>query len=246
MKRFAALALSFSLLTLFIFSPEAFAQGRNKRTSARSKGKACAKTLASCPDQGCGGANMDALLNRAKNRATAPPTSSVVAMSLDDIRNLTQPDTWQGNKNRDELKGAKGEGQGVSVMGYLWKAKREHGESCNCGLDKPGAAGELITDIHMVLVNNMDDAEATSVTAEITPRVRAKRPKPVTWTASRIRQLQGKFIRVTGYLMLDTEHLIHNPLVRATNWEVHPITKLEVCTLTQAQCEAGNGWKNVP
>jgi len=70
-------------------------------------------------------------------------------------------------------------------------------------------------------------------------------PVSVTWTATRIRPLKGKFIRVTGYLMLDTEHLIHNPLVRATNWEVHPITKLEVCTLTQAECEGGAGWKNV-
>lgn len=97
----------------------------------------------------------------------------------------------------------------------------------------------------MVLTSSMSDPEATSVTAEITPRVRARRPNPVTWTHSRINALRGKFIRVTGFLMLDTQH-IGRPLVRATNWEVHPITKLEVCTLTQAQCTAGTGWRNVP
>lgn len=247
MKRLIALTLPLLLIiTLTASAPAADAKGTPKKGTAskrRAKKKPCAATLARCPVQGCGG---DPLLNRAKNRATPPAASAVTDMTLDEIRHVAQPDTWAAGRDRAELQGPNREGQAVRVMAYLWKPKREHAESCNCGLDATGARGELLTDIHMVLTDHADDPEATSVTAEITPRVRAKRPDPATWTASRIKALQGKFIRITGYLMLDTEHLIHNALVRSTNWEVHPITKLEVCTQTQAQCEAGAGWRNVP
>jgi hypothetical protein len=236
MKRLAAQFFTCLLLSLLVFTSDALAQ----------KKKACAPSLAKCPDQGCG-KKFDALLNRAKNRKTSPASSSVVDMKLEEIKSMDQPDTWEENKSRAELKkDGKREGQAVRVTAFLWKAKREHGESCNCGLDAKGVPGELLTDIHMVLAEHADDPEAISVTAEITPRVRMRHKQPVTWAASRIRALEGKFIRVTGYLMLDTEHLIHNPLVRATNWEVHPITKLEVCTLTPEECKGGKGWKNVP
>jgi hypothetical protein len=236
MRRLTALVPLIFFVTVPALAPDAAAK-------ARAKKKPCVATLAKCPAQGCGG---DPLLNRAKNRVTPPASSSAVDMMLDDVRHITQPDTWKAGQDRAELQGANREGQAVRVMAYLWRAKREHGESCNCGLDAKGNPGELLTDIHMVLTDKPDDPEATSVTAEITPRVRARRPHPVTWTASQISPLKGKFIRVTGFLMLDTEHLIHNPLVRSTNWEVHPITKLEVCTLTQSECEGGKGWKNVP
>jgi len=57
-----------------------------------------------------------------------------------------------------------------------------------------------------------------------------------------VKQFEGDYVRVTGWLMLDTKH-ISNPLVRSTNWEVHPITKFEHCTKTQAACDAGQGWE---
>jgi hypothetical protein len=59
--------------------------------------------------------------------------------------------------------------------------------------------------------------------------------------------------------MLDTAHVHHShkanndpgdhagsPLHRATSWEVHPVTKFEVCNSTVAKCKAGTGWKDVP
>lgn len=242
MKRLVSAAVIPCLLALIAFSSDVDAQKKSKGGGRGSK--ACAVDIAHCPAAGCGGG--DPLLNRAKNRVTAPAASRVVDMTLDDFRNTEQPEEWTAGQDRASIRGDRKEGQPVRVMGYLWKAKREGAESCNCRLDAPGKAGELITDIHMVLTDRPDDPEATSVTAEITPRVRAKRPDPVTWTSSRIDgSLRKKFIRVTGFMMLDTEHLIHNPLVRATNWEVHPVTKVEVCTRTQAECESGTGWRNV-
>jgi hypothetical protein len=79
------------------------------------------------------------------------------------------------------------------------------------------------------------------VTAEVTPRVR-----PDGWTFSKLDQLgnQKAFVRVTGWLTLDTQH-ISRPLVRSTNWEIHPVTKFEVCTSTVTKCRAGSGWVNL-
>jgi hypothetical protein len=36
-------------------------------------------------------------------------------------------------------------------------------------------------------------------------------------------------VRVTGQLLLDSEHFIKNHLVRVNNWEIHPVMKLEFC-----------------
>jgi hypothetical protein len=79
------------------------------------------------------------------------------------------------------------------------------------------------------------------------------------WTSQKIAKLSGKFVRLTGLLMLDTAHVHHSkkannddrdhagtPLKRATNWEVHPVAKLEVCDSTLKNCRKGNGWKDVP
>jgi len=36
-------------------------------------------------------------------------------------------------------------------------------------------------------------------------------------------------VRVTGLLMFDSGHFFHEPLTRDTNWEIHPILKMEYC-----------------
>lgn len=114
-------------------------------------------------------------------------------------------------------------------MAFLKIVKTEtSGETCNCNLHSLAN-----TDLHLVMVDHKADLESDSVTAEITPRVR-KLLHP-TWTAHKIGGFQGKFVRLTGWLMLDTTHVRHSqkvndkdragsPLNRATNWEVHPVT----------------------
>jgi hypothetical protein len=143
-------------------------------------------------------------------------------------------------------------------MAFLLKAKREGAESCNCGVTGPSN-----TDIHLVLVSELrdlddqdqiDEAEAGSVTAEITPRV-GQHGHPQ-WVVKNINDFEGEFVRLTGRMLLDTKHIPqthflpherHNKgLKRATNWEVHPVTKFEVCTLSVSQCRQGSGWHNVP
>jgi hypothetical protein len=106
-------------------------------------------------------------------------------------------------------------------------------------------------DIHLVLVGDAEtDGEETSVTAEITPRIRASGHPD--WIFKNVNDLEGEYVKVTGWLMLDTKHIrqthrlaserTNKALVRATNWEVHPVTKLEVCHKSVTACRSGDGW----
>jgi hypothetical protein len=91
--------------------------------------------------------------------------------------------------------------------------------------------------------------ERESVTAEFTPRVRLSHPN---FTRQALLPLinatkqKALLARVTGLLMFDSEHFIRNPLVRATNWEIHPVLKFEFCT-TGTICKVTDsaGWKSI-
>ena len=215
---------------------------------------AAMSTIPGCPDTGCGDQG-DALLNEAKNRIDA--VTNPMNPTLDQIRALPQPQTFDTGAPRNQIVAA-GEGRAVRVMAFLLKAKAEGAESCNCGLTK-----RIDTDIHLVLVSSLpdlddqdevDQAEAGSVTAEITPRIRQH--FHANWLFKNINDFEGEFVRFTGRLMLDTKHIPqahllpherHNRgLKRATNWEIHPVMKFEVCNASVPQCRNGVGWKNIP
>ena len=199
--------------------------------------------ITECPLTGCGQGG-DANLNSAKNRSDN--ASSPVAMTLDQIRALHQPARWTNGADRTSIRGSGKEGNAVIVKGYLLKIKAEGKESCNCGLGR-----RVDTDVHFAVVSKLPDAETAgaversemgSVTAEITPRVRGDNEK---WLFKNINDLEGEYVRLNGWLLLDTKHLPPNrPVKRATNWEVHPVTKVEVCTKSKRACDGGTGWKN--
>lgn len=183
---------------------------------------ACANSLDDCPEEGCG-AGGDPFLNRMKNRVTIPDDGDVQTRSLSAIRRLRQPVSWVRGSNRASLSSR--EETPVVIQGYMKVVKPGGKETCNCGL-----SGAENADLHLVIVSAKTgrySIEASSVTAEVTPRIR-KLFHP-TWTLSKIRTLTGKKVRLTGWLLLDTQH-IRRPLVRSTNWELHPITKIEVMT----------------
>lgn len=184
--------------------------------------------ISQCPPEGCG-VGGDGPLNTMKNRTT--PASNPEALSLGDIRALDEPDSWTLGQDRDSI--AATEGRAVVVRAYLRDARASGRETTNCRL-----TGRRNNDFHLDLVSFRNAVKATAVTAEITPRVR-----PAGWDFNKLDHLgnQKAYVRVTGWLMLDTQH-ISNPLVRSTNWEIHPVTKFEVCTTTRPQCIAGNGW----
>jgi hypothetical protein len=234
-------ALYFLAYTLWVLA--VLAQGTGV-TPPCPTGKKAIKLLKNCPSGGCGDAS-DAFLNLAKNRTDIPSPGQIQIMTIASIKQISQPATWKTGNDRAGLQGPGKEGTPVQVVGFLKKAKPESAESCNCGL-----ATKKNTDVHVVMVEASPDPEDSSITAEVTPRIRAAgHPK---WTAERLQALEGKLVRLTGWLMLDTAHLPHpvllpnerkhEPLKRSTNWEVHPITKIERCTGNEQKCMQGQGW----
>ena len=198
---------------------------------AKAQAPSCAgiHTTSDCPDTGCGGPGADPLLNQKKNRTEE--ASNPERLTLSDIRQLRQPRRWPVGQDRSSL--AASEGRAVAVMGFLSRASVSGRESTNCNLSGPSN-----NDNHLDLLSRAGDPGATAVTAEITPRVRKDG-----WTIQKLRFLAGRkmFVRATGWLTLDTQH-ISSPLSRSTNWEVHPVTAFDVCTGTTQQCRQGDNW----
>jgi hypothetical protein len=241
----------------------AFAVCSLSSASYAKKGPPCKPNLAACPPEGCGTA-FDAKLNQRKNihlDSDIPPGSPTVR-SLTSIKKLDDPEDFSQGDDRDELT-ALGEGQKITVSAFLLVAKPElGGESCNCNFHTKEE-----TDNHLVLVSKFTvdkfplansvaankkvftSRERESVTAEFTPRVRLDHPN---FTREKVQPLIAKrpkkalLVRVTGLLLFDSEHFIRNPLVRKTNWEIHPVLKLEFCT-TGDTCKVGSdtGWKSL-
>ncbi|MFL6374234.1 MAG: hypothetical protein ACJ73D_06175 [Pyrinomonadaceae bacterium] len=218
---------------------------------ALSQKHKCPKSMAACQLEGCSPSDAyDHELDKKKNRSDAL-NGEIVDIKFQEMTSLVQPSVWATGRDRSTLAttlhgNALREGTAVRVEGYLWAAKREHKESCNCELDGKGLKGERLTDIHMVMTLTPKAKETRSFTAEITPRVRAQRPDPDAWLVSKIRKLKGRYIRVTGFLLLDTGHLNDAEPKRAKSWEVHPVTMLEVCTAKDpAVCKQGTSWQEV-
>ncbi len=244
-------------LGLLVISVALILSSADRVAAQRHRGTAASRTppttecsanitnIADCPEAGCG-ENGDSELNRAKNRIDVPGQSDIQHMTFASMRSLAQPLRWNPGDDRSSIKGPGKEGTHVDLKGFLIKIKPEGGESCNCGLTR-----RVDTDVHLALVAAPEDGEETSVTAELTPRVRANGHPD--WLYAKVKDLEGEFIRVTGWLMLDTKHIrqtqflpnehINRPLTRATNWEVHPVLKLEVCHQSIAACNANQGWE---
>jgi hypothetical protein len=216
------------LLSALAFTSVADAQPKKPKPTCG------ATSFADCPAKGCGG---DPELNRKKNTKAKPSAQEVDEWELKDIVGLTFPQEWKSGTKRGLLE-KWGEGRAVRVKAFLIHAKNYPSgvESCNCNLKKTDN-----NDFHLVLVDSRKKGEASSVTAEISPRIR-----PAGWTIEKLRKLSKDkaYVRVTGWVMLDTQH-IKKPIKRLTNWEIHPVTRFEVCTGTVKSCDQGEGWEDL-
>jgi len=219
-----------------------FSASGQSRTNTKPKKQPCAgaKKIKDCPEPGCGGKGLDPELNRRKNISTdngEPAVLRTIAwmQALKDPKNFTAR-----NPDRTELRKL-GEGQKITVVAWALAARSGSQESCNCYLSKPAD-----TDNHIVLVDpDLKDPtlarneKRDSETVEFTPRIRLNHPN---FTQQKLEPLidpdwqppdrpsKGRLlVRVTGYLMFDTEHFLHTPLKRHNNWEIHPILKTEYC-----------------
>lgn len=156
-------------------------------------------------------------LNINKNRTDIP--STYVAISWNDTDNLPPSKV-------SEIQGAP-----ITVIGYLSnKVNVEGAESTNCDLTQPDEV-----DWHMYLTAGPKQLVKQALIVETTPRTRPLHK----WTT----EMLGKYVntdqkvRISGWLLYDFEHIDVIGKERATVWEIHPITKIEV--------ESGNGWLDV-
>ena len=182
--------------------------------------------------------------NYQKNRADVPATSHLV--TVDAIRALNDTTLWRikglpPHRTRwtqaDSALVLPYEGIPVTVEGYFEVVKTQSGgggESPNCN-----ASLEEDTDWHIALVASPSETEDRAVVVEPTPRSKRRNPG---WTPDRASAIAIRHsprdtvrhedtalqVRVTGFLMLDPVHPPHIGKFRATLWEVHPVTRIEV------------------
>lgn len=162
-------------------------------------------------------------LNRLKNRTTPPEPQQMdprVTLSA-----MLEP--GDDRSRWDERLGAE-------ITGYVWDVKVGGVETVNCRASDPQHR-----DTHIELVlDPMDSSANHRVIVEVTPRMRVlAEQRGEDWSTNGLRDhLQGRWARVRGWLLFDTEHSEQSVNTaprrprdwRATAWEIHPVTSLEV------------------
>jgi len=160
-------------------------------------------------------------LDSEKNRTDMP--DSYISLSWDQLKGLPA-----GNH-------AKYEGAPVQVEGFLSSRIKQEtgapGESTNCHLLQPNE-----TDWHMYLTNQAHQTIANAIIVETTPRTRPLHH----WQKSQLDHLVNTStkVRISGWLMYDFQHVGEIGSHRASVWEVHPITRIEVA-------DGNGGWKDI-
>lgn len=152
-------------------------------------------------------------LNNNKNRTDMPADSDYVDIGWSDLAGLPS------DRVNDFV------GAPVRVVGFLSHRiaveNSGSGESTNCHL-----VGDNEVDWHIYLTNSSAQAISQAIIVETTPRTRPLHR----WTTDMLKPLVDSQtqVRVSGWLMYDSEHIGAIGTQRATVWEVHPITRIEV------------------
>jgi uncharacterized protein YgiM (DUF1202 family) len=152
-------------------------------------------------------------LNTNKNRTDIPADSDYVDLSWSQLKNLPT------NHVSDFVSAP------VRVIGFLsHQIKVEntgHGESTNCNKTVDDEV-----DWHSYFTQSSAQPISAAIIIETTPRTRPLHK----WTTSMLSAVvnTGTQVRISGWLMYDSEHTGVVGTQRATVWEVHPITKIEI------------------
>jgi hypothetical protein len=195
------------LVAILFFSSQVFAQD----------------VFNNCPMEGDAKRPQVRSLNLLKNRYVAPkPEDFDPAVTLktllvpgDDARR------WDNHKAGE-------------VTGYVYDVKVGGIETCNCH-----AKDTQNRDTHIELVLDPEQTTETKrVIVEVTPRWRKMMADSgLDWTTAGLRKnLKGWWVKFKGWIMFDEEHKYQSENTypdgdrnwRATAWEIHPITSIEV------------------
>jgi len=119
----------------------------------------------------------------------------------------------------------------IKVIRDQKKSTPGKGEGTNCGFVTLGNI-----DAHIALLKKNSDPESKAIVVEWTPRFTRAHAN---WISEKLGTWinTGKRVRISGWLMIDPNHLNHITGVmingqlrkfRHTLWEIHPITRIEV------------------
>ncbi|MHB8069163.1 MAG: hypothetical protein ACYDIC_14835 [Desulfobaccales bacterium] len=194
-------------LTLLLFTSQVFAQ----------------EVFNNCPMEGDAKKAAVRHLNRLKNRYRAPQPE-------DFNRDITLKAMLVPGDDDNRWK----DSQAGEITGYVFEVKGGEEETCNCH-----AKENEYQDTHIELILDPRQTEKTKrVIVEVTPRWRKMmQDKGVDWSTAGLRQaVKGRWVKVRGWMMFDREHEHQSENInpdghmnwRATAWEIHPITSLEV------------------
>jgi hypothetical protein len=180
-----------------------------------------------CPLEGSARDEAHRLRNRLKNRYNLPDQSQVASSIT--LEALLSP----GN-DRTRFRTS----QAATIVGYVVRViPGGLGESCNCG-----STSKRYRDTHIELALSVSDsAPERRIIVEVTPRIRAAMLKQgIDWSTDNLAQkIEHQRVRISGWMFFDEDHAEESEntafrgsnrqkIWRATAWEVHPVTRIEV------------------
>jgi hypothetical protein len=123
------------------------------------------------------------------------------------------------------------ESRAAAVEGYVVEVAEGGMEAANCFSYRR-------RDVHVHIAARPDAPRREWLVVEVTPRVADRaRAQGLDWSAATLgRELVGRRCRFEGWLLFDTEHAGESENTapgragnwRATAWEIHPATRIEV------------------
>lgn len=178
-----------------------------------------AKAYQGCPAQGQGG---DPALNTLLNRTDDAPPGGYRQTDISTV--MTIPTTPQAeNKPRDQWTADESrriglyEGAAVRTTGWVVATRQLGPDAANCD----SASNR---EWALWIGTGAGDAINTALVVIVTPQMAAQRPG---WTDYTMRRIVGQVVRVSGYVVYDSEP---SPVIganRATTWVIGPVTHLE-------------------
>lgn len=173
-----------------------------------------------CPSSGLGFSTSQRSLHRLKNRTSLPQDIDFDPQAT--LANILQP-------GRDETRWS--QTRAARVEGYVVSIGRAGIELANC-------YSPCRRDIHINLALRPDAPPSEQMVLEVTPYFeRLIAPQGSDWSEGKLREtLLGRWCRFEGWIFFDEVHAKESTntfeegseIWRATAWEIHPITRIEV------------------
>ena len=218
-------------------------------------------------------ARYDPYLNLLKNQLIPPTRKPLRTFTGDEYGALEERlPAALTKENHEEFKdelAAIGEGRVFALIGFLYEAKKGGKESSNCQLTD---ADDI--DFHLGIGFDPDLAAAAAAKKGLTPAERKKLQEEIKvsshivevtphwraafkpdWTLDMFEPAIGRQVRVVGQLMLDSEHYSAKDdcafpdagpkCFRASSWELHPVTRFQVCTNGDSCTATSRGWVDI-